>query len=152
SPEQITAAVAVLAGPWEDLRQRHRRHDGYRALVGGLLRAGLPALDVEALVTALAEATQDEEAEKRVALVPDTAARLAVNQPASGWPKLADLLGVEGEALVQDVQERLGVRRIIAVYDYVDEAGCLKFQTVRFSPKDFSQRRPDGKDWVWNLA
>src|SRR5262249_9738037 len=92
SPEQITAAVAVLAGPWEALRQRHRRHDGYRALVGGLLRAGLAVPDVEALVTALAEATDDEEAEKRVALVADTAARLKENQPASGWPKLAEKL------------------------------------------------------------
>jgi 5S rRNA maturation endonuclease (ribonuclease M5) len=44
-------------------------------------------------------------------------------------------------------------RRIVAVYDYTDESGHnLLFQTVRFDPKDFSQRRPDGKGgWTWNL-
>ncbi|MEX5215306.1 MAG: AAA family ATPase [Nitrospiraceae bacterium] len=43
-------------------------------------------------------------------------------------------------------------RRIVATYDYVDEAGGLLFQVVRFEPKDFRQRRPDGHGgWVWNL-
>jgi hypothetical protein len=38
------------------------------------------------------------------------------------------------------------------VYDYVAENGALLFQTVRFPPKEFRQRRPDGKGrWVWNL-
>jgi hypothetical protein len=37
-------------------------------------------------------------------------------------------------------------------YDYVDAAGRLLFQVVRFSPKAFSQRRRDGSGgWVWNL-
>lgn len=42
--------------------------------------------------------------------------------------------------------------RIIATYDYVDAEGRLLFQVVRFEPKGFRQRRPDGKGgWVWNL-
>jgi 5S rRNA maturation endonuclease (ribonuclease M5) len=42
--------------------------------------------------------------------------------------------------------------RIEAVYNYTDEAGTLLFQTVRYTPKDFRQRRPDGNGgWVWNL-
>lgn len=42
---------------------------------------------------------------------------------------------------------------IVATYDYTDEAGKLLFQAVRFSPKDFRQRRPDGKGkWTWNLS
>jgi len=41
---------------------------------------------------------------------------------------------------------------IAAIYEYTDENGKLLFQTVRFNPKDFRQRRPDGKgDWIWNL-
>jgi len=45
-----------------------------------------------------------------------------------------------------------GSRRIVATYDYVDASGNLIFQTVRYEPKDFSQRQPDGKgDWIWNL-
>lgn len=42
--------------------------------------------------------------------------------------------------------------RIAAVYEYSDEAGKLLFQTVRYEPKDFRQRQPDGKGgWTWNL-
>ncbi len=44
------------------------------------------------------------------------------------------------------------VRSIVAEYDYTDEAGALLFQVVRFHPKDFRQRRPDGNGgWIWNL-
>ncbi|MDP6494877.1 MAG: hypothetical protein QGI09_05565, partial [Dehalococcoidia bacterium] len=43
-------------------------------------------------------------------------------------------------------------RRISATYDYTDEDGTLLFQTVRYDPKDFAQRQPDGKGgWKWNL-
>ncbi len=43
-------------------------------------------------------------------------------------------------------------RRIIETYPYFDEAGELLFEVVRFDPKDFRQRRPDGAgSWVWNL-
>jgi len=43
-------------------------------------------------------------------------------------------------------------KRIIAEYDYVDEDGVVLFQVLRFAPKDFRQRRPDGKaGWIWNL-
>jgi 5S rRNA maturation endonuclease (ribonuclease M5) len=42
---------------------------------------------------------------------------------------------------------------IIATYDYVDESGALLFQVVRLAPKDFRQRRPNGKDgWTWSLG
>jgi putative DNA primase/helicase len=42
--------------------------------------------------------------------------------------------------------------RIATEYDYSDEAGNLLYQVVRFEPKDFRQRRPDGDgDWIWNL-
>ena len=40
-------------------------------------------------------------------------------------------------------------RREVASYDYVDAAGQLIYQVVRFEPKDFRQRRPDGQGgWV----
>jgi hypothetical protein len=42
---------------------------------------------------------------------------------------------------------------IIAEYDYVDEAGNLLFQAVRFEPKTFRQRKPDGNGgWTWKLS
>jgi hypothetical protein len=43
--------------------------------------------------------------------------------------------------------------KIVATYDYTDEAGKLLFQSVRFEPKDFRQRHPgaNGGGWIWNL-
>jgi hypothetical protein len=44
-------------------------------------------------------------------------------------------------------------RRIVATYDYTDGAGGLLYQAVRYEPKDFTQRRPDGAGgWIWNLG
>ena len=41
--------------------------------------------------------------------------------------------------------------KIVATYDYRDEQGKLLFQVVRYYPKAFRQRQPDGKGgWVWN--
>lgn len=43
-------------------------------------------------------------------------------------------------------------KKIVKTYDYVGESGNLLFQTVRYEPKDFKQRRPDGNGgWIWNL-
>ena len=45
------------------------------------------------------------------------------------------------------------IARIDTTYDYTDEAGELLFQVVRFrDPKDFRQRRPNGRGgWVWSV-
>ena len=41
---------------------------------------------------------------------------------------------------------------LVATYDYTDESGNLLYQTCRYQPKDFRQRRPDGKGgWINNL-
>lgn len=41
---------------------------------------------------------------------------------------------------------------IVAEYDYRDADGALLYQVVRFDPKGFRQRRPDGNGgWIWNL-
>ena len=41
--------------------------------------------------------------------------------------------------------------RIVAIYDYTDEAGELLFQVVRYDPKAFRQRSPDGRGgWIWS--
>jgi hypothetical protein len=43
-------------------------------------------------------------------------------------------------------------RKIVKTHGYVDESGKLLYQVVRYEPKDFRQRRPDGKGgWIWNL-
>lgn len=41
-------------------------------------------------------------------------------------------------------------RQIVAEYNYTDEAGKLLYQVLRFEPKDFRQRHPDGGGgWIW---
>ena len=38
-------------------------------------------------------------------------------------------------------------------YNYTDEAGKLLFQVVRYAPKGFRQRRPNGNGgWIWSLG
>ena len=45
-----------------------------------------------------------------------------------------------------------GSRKISALYDYRDKDGVLQFQVVRYYPKGFIQRRPNGAGgWIWNL-
>jgi len=44
------------------------------------------------------------------------------------------------------------IGKITVEYNYTDEEGNLLFQALRSDPKDFRQRRPDGKGgWIWNL-
>src|SRR5262249_30456698 len=43
-------------------------------------------------------------------------------------------------------------RRIVATYDYTNDKGDLLYQVVRLDPKDFRQRRPDGKGCsIWSV-
>ncbi len=43
-------------------------------------------------------------------------------------------------------------REIVATYDYLNAEGQLSYQVVRYAPKTFKQRRPDGKGgWTWNI-
>lgn len=43
-------------------------------------------------------------------------------------------------------------KQIVATYDYFDAEGTMLYQAVRYSPKDFRQRRPDGKGgWIWDM-
>ena len=51
-----------------------------------------------------------------------------------------------------NIESRDNERQIVAQYAYTDENGVLLYEVVRFEPKDFRQRRPDGKNgWLWNL-
>jgi hypothetical protein len=49
-------------------------------------------------------------------------------------------------------RERDEQRRVERTYDYHDEEGTLVFQCVRYTPKGFTQRQPNGiGGWTWNL-
>lgn len=68
-------------------------------------------------------------------------------------------LGLEARDLFTDEPKHTklngskpGLGRLVATYDYQDEAGRLLYQATRHDPKDFRARRPDGAGgWIWNL-
>jgi putative DNA primase/helicase len=55
--------------------------------------------------------------------------------------------------LTPERETKPAARRIAATYDYVDEHGVVLYQVVRYDPKDFKQRQPDGAGgWRWTMA
>lgn len=92
---------------------------------------------------------------------PDDKASLAISEGTDGRALLhchagcatdaiLDKAGLQVADLFED--DAHGDRRIISEYDYPDAAGTLGYQVVRFLPKDFRQRRPDGAGgWHWNM-
>lgn len=63
-----------------------------------------------------------------------------------------DALAWLADNFPHDVAAPASAPREVAAYRYVDAAGKLLFEVVRRDPKDFRQRRPDGKGgYVWNL-
>jgi len=105
----------------------------------------------------------------------DPGESLKINLTTGGWQDFAtgefgkDLIGLYGakhsvrqiEAvkrlaveLGQPVAEpaKSGRRREVAAYTYTSADGEVLFQVVRFEPKDFRQRRPDGQGgWIWKM-
>ena len=62
-------------------------------------------------------------------------------------------IGLTMADLFPDIGPRTTRGTIVKTYDYQDEAGHLLYQVVRFDPKNFRQRRPDGKGgWLWKLG
>jgi RecA-family ATPase len=54
---------------------------------------------------------------------------------------------------MQSLKTEAPTGRIVAAYDYADDKGELLYQVVRLEPKDFRQRRPDGKgSWTWSAG
>ncbi len=65
---------------------------------------------------------------------------------------LAALLGISKPAPPPPPRPIRPNPKIVATYDYADADGNVLFQKVRYDPKKFSQRRPDGKGgWIDNL-
>jgi len=66
----------------------------------------------------------------------------------TGWLKERGLPNGNGNGQEAPKEKR----RIVATYDYRTADGELSYQAVRYEPKDFRQRRPDGNGgWTWKL-
>ncbi len=68
------------------------------------------------------------------------------------FKSICDALGLSMAQLAASKREQTEMSRIVATYDYRDTSGILKYQTVRFQPKDFRQRQPSiSGQWSWKL-
>lgn len=66
-------------------------------------------------------------------------------------PAICAALGILEAELFPRKDGTGSAARIVATYDYLDEAGKVLHQVCRFDPKGFRQRKPDGKGgWVWS--
>jgi 5S rRNA maturation endonuclease (ribonuclease M5) len=66
----------------------------------------------------------------------------------AGCPQLAVIDALTTRGVWRHDQNE--TQRIVCTYDYTDEVGNLLYQVVRYMPKDFKQRRPDGAGgWIW---
>jgi len=61
--------------------------------------------------------------------------------------KIKELEGIED----RPAEARPTGRTIERTYDYKDEAGKLLFQKVRYTPKAFACRRPEGSGWNFSI-
>lgn len=89
----------------------------------------------------------------------DHTASLSVSEGRDGAVLLHDHGGCATDAVLAaaglvtgDLFAPTEARTITATYDYRDAEGGLAYQVVRYHPKDFRQRRPDGTGgWMWSL-
>jgi hypothetical protein len=77
---------------------------------------------------------------------------LVTRQTGLAKGEAAEWLGSELGVHIDGKPQAKPKRRMVATYDYRNEAGELLFQVVRNAPKDFRQRRPDGDGgWTWRV-
>ena len=71
-----------------------------------------------------------------------------------GLEKPEAILWMETEGFLPKTNGAGSIRpKIVATYDYVDDAGTRLFQVCRLDPKSFRQRRSDGNGgWTWKLG
>jgi putative DNA primase/helicase len=68
----------------------------------------------------------------------------------AGCDQRAVITELRARGLWERIENPNLVRRIVATYDFTDEAGELLYQVVRYEPKAFHQRRPNGRGgWIW---
>lgn len=67
------------------------------------------------------------------------------------FDRIVSAIGIEVGDITPE-RERRSPRQIVAAYPYQDSHGTLLYEAIRYQPKEFRQRRPDGHGgWTWNL-
>jgi hypothetical protein len=85
----LVAAGALFCRYWK----QGTRHQLSLALSGAMLTSGYSVEEVAALIVAVAEVAGDEDAKDRARAVQSSSEAIAVRRPATGLPKLAELVG-----------------------------------------------------------
>jgi RecA-family ATPase len=63
----------------------------------------------------------------------------------------SELDALFASACAETRERKIGRHR--ATYQYTDETGVLLYEVLRYEPKTFRQRRPDGNcGWIWQLG
>ncbi|KAF1084852.1 hypothetical protein SPSYN_02022 [Sporotomaculum syntrophicum] len=66
---------------------------------------------------------------------------------------IVSALGIELKDLFPPETGKTTKKEIECTYDYTDASGKLLYQAIRYKPKDFRQRQPDGKGgWLWKMT
>jgi Bifunctional DNA primase/polymerase, N-terminal len=144
------AAAALLVRCWPG---RGSRQDAALALAGGLARIGWPPEKIEDFITVVATAAGDEEAAKRAKAAQSTEKRLADEGPATGWPRLAEIIG---EAATKTLTNWLrrgnhsagGGERMRAGHDPENKAGSQSQILVSIALASDVFRTPDGEAYA----
>ena len=87
------------------------RHELAQHLAGGLAHAGWTREQGEWLVRIVAQVAGDPEVGDRVRFATDTFAKFAAGEPVTGWPRVAEVFGDHGEAIVKAVRKWLGIAK-----------------------------------------
>jgi hypothetical protein len=103
------AACALVSRHWPE---RGSRHQAALALAGLLLRGGLDEDATTTLITTAARIAGDEEWHARADDVRTTARRLAFGEETTGGPRLAEVLGGNGEKVVMRLKQWLGIATV----------------------------------------
>jgi hypothetical protein len=83
----------------------------------------------------------------------DSSASLSASEGEGGIVLLKCHAGCSFEEIAKAVgMNGAGESKPVATYDYTDEGGALLYQVLRYEPKSFRQRQPDGDGgWIWTL-
>jgi hypothetical protein len=108
------AAATIIARHWP---APGSRDEAAMALTGALTRAGWKAERIGNFVKAVAAAAGDEEIKMRASKADATARKLDEGKHVTGWPRLTELLGADGEAVVERVRNWLGLTTSAEVAD-----------------------------------
>lgn len=103
------AAAVILARHWPKIGARH---NAALALAGGLIRSKCMAPeDMGQFIRVVAETAGDEETADRASASVTTARRMDGGGTATGWPRLAEVLRRDGQAIVKRVCKWLLIRQ-----------------------------------------